>query len=213
MIKDIMKVLIADDHAIVRLGLKGILSDVFETLFIGEARNTPETLNLVREENWDIVVLDISMPGRNGLEALKELKQMRPNLPVLILTTHSDEQYAMRVLKAGAAGYLTKESAPERLIEAIQKIIKGGKYISQPVAEILAASLHVDAEKQPYENLSDREYQVLYMIASGKTVGEIADQLSLSVKTISTYRARILEKMGMKTNAQLTHYVISNNLF
>lgn len=207
-----MKVLIADDHAVVRRGVRQILSDAFKTLLIGEAQNSQEILNLVREQDWDIAVVDISMPGRNGLEALKELKQIRPKLPVLILTTHSEEQYAIRVLKAGAAGYMTKESAPERLIEAIRKVIKGGKYISSSVAEILAVNVGTDAEKQPHENLSDREYQVLYLIASGKTVGEIADELSLSVKTISTYRARILEKMGMKTNAQLTHYVISNNL-
>jgi DNA-binding NarL/FixJ family response regulator len=207
-----MKVLIADDHAVVRRGVRQILSDSFKTLLIGEAQNSQEILNLVREQDWDIAVLDISMPGRNGLEALKELKQVRPKLPVLILTTHSEEQYAMRVLKAGAAGYMTKESAPERLIEAIRKIIEGGKYISSSLAEILAANVGTDAEKQPHENLSDREYEVLYLIASGKTVGEIADELSLSVKTISTYRTRILEKMVMKTTAQLTHYVISNNL-
>jgi DNA-binding NarL/FixJ family response regulator len=207
-----MKVLIADDHAIVRRGVRHILSDAFETLMVGEAQNTQETLQLVREQDWDIAVLDISMPGRNGLEALKELKQMRPKLPVLILTTHSEEQYAIRVLIAGAAGYMTKESAPERLIEAIRKVTKGGKYISPAVAEILAAHVGMDSKKQPHENLSDREYQVLCLIASGKTVGEIARQLSLSVKTISTYRARILEKMAMKTNSQLTHYVISNNL-
>jgi DNA-binding NarL/FixJ family response regulator len=207
-----MKVLIADDHAVVRRGVRQILSDSFKTLLIGEAQNSQEILKLVREQDWDIAVLDISMPGRNGLEALKELKQVRPKLPVLILTTHSEEQYAMRVLKAGAAGYMTKESAPERLIEAIRKIIEGGKYISSSLAEILAANVGTDAEKQPHENLSDREYEVLYLIASGKTVGEIADELSLSVKTISTYRTRILEKMVMKTTAQLTHYVISNNL-
>jgi DNA-binding NarL/FixJ family response regulator len=208
-----MKVLIADDHAVVRRGLKQILSDAFETLVVGEAQNAQETLDLVREQDWDLAVLDISMPGRNGLEALKQLKRMRPKLPVLILTTYSEEQYAIRVLKAGAAGYMTKESAPERLIEAIRKVTKGGKYISSSVAEILAASVVIDAEKSPHENLSDREYQVLYLIASGETVGEIANELSLSVKTISTYRTRILEKMGMKTNSQLTHYVISNNLF
>jgi two-component system, NarL family, invasion response regulator UvrY len=207
-----MKVLIADDHAVVRRGLKEILSDAFETLLIGEAQNTQETLNLVCEQDWDIVVLDISMPGRSGLEALRQLKKIRPKLPVLILTTYSEEQYALRVLKAGAAGYMTKESAPERLVGAIRKVTKGGKYISLSVAEILAASIGIDAEKPPHENLSDREYQVLCLIASGKTVGEIADELSLSVKTISTYRARTLDKMVMKTNAQLTHYVISNNL-
>jgi len=207
-----MKVLIADDYPITRCGLKQILSDAFEILVVGEAQNTQETLKLVREQDWDIAVLDISMPGRNGIEALKELKQIRPKLPVLILTTHSEEQYAIRVLKAGAAGYMTKESAPERLIEAIRKVTKGEKYISSSVAEILAANIGIDAKNPLHETLSDREYEVLCLIASGKTVGEIAGELSLSVKTISTYRARILEKMMMKTNAQLTRYVIINNL-
>ncbi|MGC2235424.1 MAG: response regulator transcription factor [Pyrinomonadaceae bacterium] len=207
-----MKVLIADDHAVVRRGLKHIIADEYKTLTVGEAENAQKALELARLEDWDVVVLDISMPGRNGLEALKELKQTRPRLPVLILTSHSEEQYAIRVLKAGAAGYMTKESAPEHLIEAIRKIIGGGKYISPLVAEILASTIGVDLEKQPHENLSDREYQILSLIASGKAVGEIAGELSLSVKTISTYRARVLEKMQMKTNAQLTHYFISNNL-
>jgi DNA-binding NarL/FixJ family response regulator len=207
-----MKVLIADDHAVVRRGLKHILADEYKTLTVGEAENAQKALELARQQEWDVIVLDISMPGRNGLEALKELKQMRPRLPVLILTSHSEEQYAIRVLKAGAAGYMTKESAPEHLIEAIRKVIKGGKYISPVVAEILASTIGTDSEKPPHENLSDREYQILSLIASGKAVGEIADRLALSVKTISTYRARVLEKMGMKTNAQLTHYFISNNL-
>lgn len=207
-----MKVLIADDHAVVRRGLKHILADEYKMLTVGEAENAQKALELACQQDWDVVVLDISMPGRNGLEALKELKQTRPKLPVLILTSHAEEQYAIRVLKAGAAGYMTKESAPEHLIEAIRKITGGGKYISPLVAEILASTIGVDFEKQPHENLSDREYQIMSLIASGKTVGEIAEELSLSVKTISTYRARVLEKMQMKTNAQLTHYFISNNL-
>lgn len=207
-----MKVLIADDHAVVRRGLKHILADEYKMLTVGEAENAQKVLELACQQDWDVVVLDISMPGRNGLEALKELKQARPRLPVLILTSHAEEQYAIRVLKAGAAGYMTKESAPEHLIEAIRKITGGGKYISPLVAEILASTISVDFEKQPHENLSDREYQIMSLIASGKTVGEIAEELSLSVKTISTYRARVLEKMQMKTNAQLTHYFISNNL-
>ena len=178
----------------------------------GEARSGAEALALVREQDWDIVVLDISMPGRNGLEALKELRQVRPRTPVLILTTHPEEQYAIRVFRAGAAGYMTKESAPEHLVEAVRRVTAGGRYISPSLAELLAASVGGDAEKPPHESLSDREYQVLCMIASGKTVGQIARELSLSDKTISTYRARILEKMGMKTNADLTHYAISNRL-
>lgn len=208
----IMRVLIADDHAIVRRGLIQILTDAWKTVTVGEARDVPEVLRLASEQDWDIVVLDISMPGRNGLEALKELRQVRPRTPVLILTTHPAEQYAIRVLRAGAAGYMTKESAPEHLVEAVRRVTAGGKYISPALAELLAASVADDSEKPPHESLSDREYQVLCMIASGKTVGQIALELSLSDKTISTYRARILEKMGMKTNADLTHYAISNRL-
>jgi two-component system, NarL family, invasion response regulator UvrY len=207
-----MKVLIADDHAVVRRGLKQILADEDKTLSVGEATNAQDVLRLVSEQDWDIIVLDISMPGKSGLEVLKELKLLRPKIPVLILTTHAEEQYAIRVLKAGAAGYMTKESAPEHLIEAVRKVTRGGRYISPTLAEILAVRVVGDPEKPPHENLSDREYQVLCLIASGKTVSQIADELFLSVKTISTYRARILEKMSMKSNAELTHYAISNKL-
>ena len=207
-----MKVLIADDHAVVRRGLKDILADEFETLLVGEAQNAQDILRLVREQDWDVVVLDISMPGRSGLEVLKDLKQVVPQTPVLILTTHAEELYAIRGLKAGAAGYMTKESAPEHLIEAVRKVTRGGRYISPALAEILAASILSDNEKAPHESLSDREHQVLCRIASGKTVGQIADELALSVTTISTYRARVLEKMRMKTNAELTHYAIRNKL-
>jgi two-component system invasion response regulator UvrY len=206
-----MRVLIADDHAVVRRGLIQILTDACKTLTVGEARDAQEVLRLARERDWDIVVLDISMPGRNGLEALKELRQVCPRTPVLILTTHPEEQYAIRVFRAGAAGYMTKESAPEHLVEAVRRVTAGRRYVSPALAELLAASVG-DDEKLPHESLSDREYQVLCMIASGKTVGQIARELSLSDKTISTYRARILEKMGMKTNADLTHYAISNRL-
>jgi len=208
-----MKILIADDHAVVRRGLRQILAEEFKTLAACEAQNAQEALSLVREqEDWDIVVLDISMPGKSGLEVLKELKQLRPQVPVLILTAHPEEQYALRVLKAGAAGYMTKESAPEHLIEAVRKVVGGERYISSTLRELLADSLSGDMEKPPHENLSDREYQVLRLIASGQTVGQIADKLSLSVKTVSTYRARILEKMGMKTNSALMHYFILNKL-
>jgi DNA-binding NarL/FixJ family response regulator len=207
-----MRVLIADDHAVVRRGLREILADEFDTLSVGEAQNAQDILRLVREQEWDIVVLDISMPGKNGLEVLKELRQLLPETPVLILTTHSEELYAIRGLRAGAAGYMTKESAAEHLVEAVRKVTRGGRYITPALAEILAASVVGNLEKAPHETLSDREHQVLCMIASGKTVGQIAHQLSLSVTTISTYRARVLEKMGMKTNAELTHYAISNNL-
>jgi DNA-binding NarL/FixJ family response regulator len=206
-----MRVLIADDHAVVRRGLKQILLDEYGALEVGEAGDAHETLRLAREEPWDIVVLDISMPDRSGLEVLKELKQTRPRLPVLILTTHPEEQYAVRVLKAGAAGYMTKESAPEHLVEAIRKVTAGGRYITPTLADLLVTQI-TGAEKPPHESLSDREFQVLRLIASGKTVGQIAEELSLSSNTVSTYRARVLEKMGMKTNAELTHYAISNGL-
>jgi DNA-binding NarL/FixJ family response regulator len=206
-----MRVLIADDHAVVRRGLKQILLDEYGALEVGEASDAHETLRLAREEPWDIVVLDISMPGRSGLEVLKELKQTRPRLPVLILTTHPEEQYAVRVLKAGAAGYMTKESAPEHLVEAVRKVTAGGRYITPTLADLLVTQI-AGAEKPPHESLSDREFQVLRLIASGKSVGQIAEELSLSSNTVSTYRARVLEKMGMRTNAELTHYAISNGL-
>lgn len=206
-----MRVLIADDHAVVRRGLKQILLDEYGALEVGEAGDAHETLRLAREEPWDIVALDISMPDRSGLEVLKELRQTRPRLPVLILTTHPEEQYAVRVLKAGAAGYMTKESAPEHLVEAVRKVTAGGRYITPTLADLLVTQL-TGAEKPPHENLSDREFQVLRLIASGKTVGQIAEELSLSSNTVSTYRARVLEKMGMKTSAELTHYAISNGL-
>ncbi|MDQ3745657.1 MAG: response regulator transcription factor [Acidobacteriota bacterium] len=206
-----MRVLIADDHAVVRRGLKQILLDEYGALEVGEAGDAHETLCLAREEPWDIVVLDISMPDRSGLEVLKELKQTRPRLPVLILTTHPEEQYAVRVLKAGAVGYMTKESAPEHLVEAVRKVTAGGRYITPTLADLLVTQI-TGAERPPHENLSDREFQVLRLIASGKTVGQIAEELSLSSNTVSTYRARVLEKMEMKTSAELTHYAISNGL-
>ena len=207
-----IKILIADDHAVVRRGLKQILAEEPNMAVFGEACNAQEVLKNVREQNWDIVILDITMPDRSGLEVLKELKNIRPKLPVLILSIHPEEQYAVRVLKAGAAGYMTKESAPEELVKAVRKVIKGSKYIRPSLAEKLAFDLETDSEKPLHEALSNREYQVMCMIASGKTVKEIAKKLYLSVKTISTHRARILEKMKMKTNAELTHYAIKNRL-
>lgn len=207
-----MRILIADDHPIVRRGLKELVADEYPSLSVGEAENAGEVLRLAREQDWDIILLDINMPGRSGLEILKELKRERPRVPVLILTSHPEEQYAIRVLKSGAAGYMTKENAADRLIEGIKKAVGGGRYISPNLAELLAANVEGDGDKPPHESLSDREYHVLCLIASGKTVGEIAVELSLSVKTVSTYRTRILEKMGMKTNAELTHYALKNGL-
>jgi DNA-binding NarL/FixJ family response regulator len=207
-----MRVLIADNQAVVRRGLIHILSEADEELVTGEAASAHEALELAREREWDVVVLDILMPSRGGLDVLKELRRIRPGTPVLVLTAHPEEQYALRVLKAGAAGFMTKECAPAHLAAAVKKVVGGGRYISPAVAELLATSLGGDPKPVRHESLSNREFQVLCMIASGMTVGRIAAELSLSAKTVSTYRARILEKMGMKTNAELTRYAILNNL-
>jgi two-component system invasion response regulator UvrY len=207
-----IKTIIADDHTIVREGLKQILNETNDVSVSGEAKNGGELLEELRRQKFDVVVLDISMPGINGLDALKQIKIINPNLPVLVLSMHPEEQYAIRVLKAGASGYLTKESASEELLNAIRRIASGRKYVSPSLAEKLAVELDVDREKPLHETLSDREYQVLCMIASGRTVKEIAGELSLSVKTVSTYRSRILDKMHMANNAQLTYYAIENDL-
>jgi len=207
-----INIIIVDDHPIVRQGLKQILSEEPDMAMFGEAQNSQEVLELIRKQEWDVVVLDITMPGRGGLDVLKEIKHERPKLPVLILSIHPEDQYAVRALKAGASGYLNKESAPEELVRAIRKILRGGKYVSSALAEKMAFNLDMEAGKPLHETLSDREYQVLLMIASGKTTSEIAEEMALSVKTVSTYRARILEKMKMKSNVDLTSYVIKNNL-
>jgi two-component system invasion response regulator UvrY len=207
-----IRILIADDHTIVREGLKQIISDVTGMEVAGEATNGHEVLDKIKDGGFDVVLLDLSMPGKSGLETLKEIRIVGQSLPVLILTMHPEEQYAVRVLKAGASGYLTKESAPDELITAIRKVTKGGKYISPSLAERLAYNLEIDNNRPVHETLSDREYQVFCKIASGNRISEIADEMSLSVKTISTYRSRILEKMGMKSNAELTYYAIKNQL-
>jgi two-component system, NarL family, invasion response regulator UvrY len=196
----------------VRHGLKQILADEFKKATFGEARNGQEVLDFVWKENWDVIVLDITMPGRSGLEVLKEIRKARPRLPVLVLSMHPEDQFAVRVLKSGASGYMTKESAPNELVGAIRKIMAGGRHISTSVAEIMATYLTMDSQRPPHEQLSNREFQVMRLIASGKTVSEIAKMLSLSVRTISTYRARILEKTGMKTNSELTHYAFQHQL-
>jgi DNA-binding NarL/FixJ family response regulator len=206
------KILIVDDHEVVREGVKKILDEQPGAATFGEASTAPEAIRLVREQDWDVVVLDLSVGDRGGVEVLKELKQIRPRLPVLILSMHSEEQYARRAFKAGAAGYITKGSPREELVKAINKVIEGGVYISPALAERLAIDLGSDTERAPHEALSDREFEVMRLIASGKTVGEIAGMLNLSDSTISTYRARVLEKMGMKNNAELTHYAIQNKL-
>lgn len=207
-----MRILIADDHAVVRQGLKQILAEAFKRASFGEAANSQQTLERVWKEHWDIVILDLTMPGRSGLEVLKEIKQAHPAMPVLILSMHPEDQFAVRLLKAGASGYMTKESAPEELVGAVRKAIAGGRYISPGLAEKLASFLVSDVQLAPHERLSDREFLILRLIASGKSVSIIAAELSLSVKTISTYRSRLLEKMSMTNNAQLVHYAFHNNL-
>ncbi len=207
-----IKVLIADDHSVVRAGMRQILSGLPDMAVVDEAANALEVLDKVRINDYSVVVLDIAMPGKSGLNALKEIKTERPGLPVLILSMYPEDQYAIRVLRAGAAGYMTKDSAPEELVTAIRVVAKGRKYVSPALAEILAFNLDIDSKKELHELLSDREYEVLCMIASGKLVSDIAETLSLSVKTVSTYRSRILEKMQLKNNAELTSYAIQNRL-
>jgi DNA-binding NarL/FixJ family response regulator len=207
-----IRVLIADDHSIVRQGLKQILSDTEDMVVAGEADDGVKALQMVRQGQWDVVLMDVSMPDRNGIDALKLIKKEYPRLPVLILSMHPEEHYAVRALKAGAAGYLTKQMAPEQLVHAIRQVAAGKKYVSAAVAEELANAIGEDSEKAPHEKLSDREYQTLCMIASGKTLTQIANELSLSVKTVSVYRARLLEKMKLKNNAELTHYGLKHGL-
>lgn len=207
-----MRILIADDHFVVRQGLKYILAGAFKRASFGEAANSQQTLERVAKERWDVVILDLTMPGRSGLEVLSEIKRSHPLLPVLILSVHPEDQFAVRLLKAGAAGYMTKESAPEELVGAVSKAIAGGRYISPGLGEQMASLLVRDVDAAPHEMLSDREFLILRLIASGKPVGAIARELSLSVKTISTYRGRLLEKMGLTNNAQLVHYAFHNNL-
>ncbi len=207
-----MRVLLADDHAIFRRGLKEILSEEFPRLVVGESRTGAETLEVASKQNWDIVILDINMPDKNGMDILGDLKRIKPKLPVLLLSVHPEEQFARRALKGGAAGYLTKESVPEEIRKAVRRGLSGGRYVSSNLAEKLADDLRADADKPLHELLSDREFQVLRMIASGKTVKEIGNEIFLSVKTVGTYRARILVKTGMKTNAELIRYAIQHHL-
>jgi DNA-binding NarL/FixJ family response regulator len=208
-----LKVLVVDDSPLFRRGVRDLVSEGFHGAKIGEAGNGHEMLELQRRKPWDVAVLDISMPGMNGLDTLKQVKREFPDLPVLILSMHPEEQYAIRMFKAGASGYLAKSSAPEELIKAIKKVCRGEKYVSPSLGEVLADSIvKPNAEKNLHELLSDREYDVLCLIGSGKTVGDIAGMMNLSVTTISTYRARVLEKMRMKTNAELTRYAIQQGL-
>jgi len=208
----VIRVLVADDHAILRRGLKEILARELPGIESGEAKDAQEVLAQVRSHKWDLVILDVSMPGRSGLDVLRDLKREQPKLPVLVLSMHPECQYGNRVLKAGAAGYMNKESAPEELVKAIRKVLAGGRYVSPALAEKLAFDLSEDTTRPPHERLSDREMEVLRMIASGKTVSQVAEDLHLSVATVSTYRARLLEKMGMATNAELMRYALDNRL-
>ena len=210
--KAIIKVFIADDHAIVREGLKQILAETRDIVVAGEAENGLDAVKLFRKSECQVMLLDISMPDRSGIEVLKQIKKEKPELAVLMLSMHREDQYAIRSLKAGASGYLTKQSAPRELVTAIRQVAGGLKYISPALAQELANHVGDDHEAPPHDTLSDREYQTLTMIASGKTVGMIAKELSLSVKTVSEYRARLLVKMKLKNSAELTHYAIKNQL-
>lgn len=207
-----LRILIADDHEIVRKGLAKVLSETLQPVQVDEARTGQEAVSKVLKSEYNLVVLDIKMPGKSGLDALKEIKEHRPKLPVLILSMHPEEQFAIRAIRGGASGYLTKECAGDELVLAVRKALKGERYISGSLAEILAGGLDDASGKSPHEILSDREYQVMLMIASGKTVGGIAEELCLSPKTISSYRANILLKTKMKNNAEITYYAIQNKL-
>ena len=207
-----IRVLIADDHAILRRGLEEILVREIEGVVCGEAENAQQVFAQVQNHSWDLVILDLSMPGRSGLDVLRDLKRTRPKVPVLMLSMHPEDQYGKRVLKAGASGYMNKESAPEELIKAIRKVLAGGRYVSAALAEKLALDLFAESEQPLHERLSDRELEVLRMMGSGRTISQIGEELHLSVTTVSTYRARILEKMNMTTTAELMHYAFRSQL-
>ena len=207
-----IKILIADDHAIVREGLKQIVAEEKDIVVAGEAGNSEQMMQLLENEKWSLVILDINMPGKSGLEALKDIKQLYPNMPVLILSMFSEDQYGIRAIKAGASGYLKKVSAPTELVTAIRKIVSGGRYINQSLAEKLAEKFDQKEKELLHDKLSDREYQILCNIALGKSAEEIAEELSISINTVYTYRNRILDKMSMKSNVELTQYVLSNKL-
>lgn len=207
-----MRVLIADDHPILLAGLKEILGKEPDVEYIGEADNGLKALELARKQDWDVMLLDITMPGRDGLDVLQELRRELPQLPVLILSAHPEDQLALRLIKAGAAGYVTKDKAPEVLLTAIRKVLHGGRYVSESLAEQAMLQWASDTGKPLHETLSEREYQVMRMIAAGKTLKAIGAELFLSIRTVSTYRARILDKLNMKSNAELIRYAISNKL-
>jgi two-component system invasion response regulator UvrY len=208
----VIRVIVADDHPVVRKGLLQILSDAIDIRVVGEAANAVDLIGLLHRESCDVVLLDISMPGKNGIEAVKVIREEFPHVKTLILSSFPEDQFGVRALKAGAAGYLNKHAAPERLIEAVQRIATGKRYITPELAELLASNVDSGSEVPPHQLLSDREFQVLRLIASGKQLSEIADQLALSPKTVSVYRARLLEKMKLANNAELTRYAIKNGL-
>lgn len=206
-----MRLIIADDHPIVRRGVRDILVESFPRLIVVEV-DTAVALFMALKDAFDLVLLDLSLPDRNGLDCLGQIKKQHPGLPVLVLSMHAEEHFALRALKSGASGYVTKDKAAEELVRAVKKIMNGGRYVSSELAERLAAELTGDAAKAPHESLSEREFRVLRLLASGKSVGDIAQDLYLSVKTVSTYRSRLLGKMQMKTNAELTRYCIQNHI-
>ena len=207
-----IKILMIDDHLIVRQGLKRMLEDVPDMRITNEVASGKEALDLIKKNSYDVILLDISMPELNGLQTLKLIKKINNKIPVLMLSMHSEKQYALRSIKAGSAGYMTKDSASQELVSAIRKIYKGRKYISKEVAELLTTDLYHHEDKEPHDLLSDREFEILKLIAKGDTTNNIANNLSISPKTVSTYRSRILEKLNLKTNSDLIHYVIDNNL-
>ncbi len=206
------KVLIADDHPLFRRGLKDILQTQPDIELVGEADTGHKALEVARKQRWDVLVLDITMPGLGGIEILNILRKEQPKLPILILSAHPENQYAVRALRAGAAGYMTKETAPQELIRGLRKVLRGAKYVSETLAEKLAIDLGPQSDRKPHDLLSDREYEIMRMIASGKPLGRIASELALSPRTVSTYRSRVLEKMQMKTNADLIRYALQNKL-
>jgi len=208
----VIRALIADDHAVLRRGLADVLSAERDIVVRGEAGSCREVLAKLKQGEWDVVVLDLNFPDGNGLDLLREIKRERPKLPILILTIASEDQYAVRALRSGASGYLTKESAPEELVQAVRKVVAGGRYVSPKLAERLAVMIDRDAEQPPHDQLSEREFQVFRLLASGHAVSQVAEELHLSVKTVSTYRARVLEKMNLRTNAELTVYAVRNHL-
>ena len=208
-----IRVLVSDDHALLRTGVKEILTHGFQDIVFGEAASAEQVLSSVQAQEWDLVILDLNMPGRSGVEVLRELKRLWPKLPVLVLSMHAEDQYGRRLLRAGASGYLNKEVVPDELIKAVRKVLAGGRYVSSALAERLASDLNEnDASRPAHETLSQREFEVLRLIASGKTVSEIAERIHLSVPTVSTYRARILLKMNMTTTAELMRYGLENRI-